>query len=126
MISKKWLRPLGIITLFITASVLFFLSGCSTQDDKQIVGGPCAYDAFLGKCTITSVGTDSAKFKFKPGSTMDLSNVGFIKNEQEVTSREYGEPLSSITGEVKDGSVFSCQIKLITEGTCTPIMFVFY
>jgi len=107
-----------------------------------IVGGPCSYDEFRGKCKITSIFNENKiRFKFIPTEPLNLENIGWVKSKEDITNREYEEYVGylglkcldkyPITGEdlercnIKENTVFDCEIGLITKGTCTPIVFKF-
>ena len=112
------------------------------EGKPPIVGGPCSYDEFRGKCKITSIFNENKiRFKFIPTEPLNLENIGWVKSKEDITNREYEEYVGylglkcldkyPITGEdlercnIKENTVFDCEIGLITKGTCTPIVFKF-
>ena len=70
-----------------------------TADD--VVGGPCEYDDFIGKCTVED----------------DLS-VTFTGNIQGEDVYLVGNTASGYSA----GDSVDCTISYITEGTCTPCL----
>lgn len=94
------------------------------ENNKQVVGGPCSYEKFDGKCEIVEVaGEGTVKFKFRPDETMNLEDVGWTK-EDDVLEKVYEEHISD-TGNAKKGEILDCKIELIAKGTCTPTIFSF-
>ncbi len=127
-----------LITLIVAATLLI---GCT---QPPVVGGQCEYDKFKGKCEIISVlNENDIKFSFTPDSPLDLKNVGWVKDPEEITDKEYEEYAGyiglkclnnkyPITNDdlnkcgIKENAVFNCEIALETKGTCTPTVFTFY
>jgi len=130
MSLNNHLITLGIAILLICVG----LSGC--------VGGPCSYDTYNGIATITSV-------KLVENLTEDVENVSgqyqvlfiFELNDNESIKQEQISLYETISGKehefrltnswypnkdylekynIKENETFECELKLITEGTCTP------
>ncbi|MCD6550294.1 hypothetical protein J7K24_01995 [bacterium] len=113
------------------------------EGGPPISGGPCSYDEFRGKCKITSIFNENKiRFEFTPTEPLNLENIGWVQNKEDITNREYEEyagylglkcldkyPITEEDLErcgIKENAVFDCEIELITKGTCTPIVFKFY
>lgn len=95
-----------------------------SENNNQVVGGPCSYEKFDGKCEIVEVaGGGMVKFKFRPDETMNLEDVGWTK-EDDILEKVYEENTSD-TGNAGKGEFLDCRIELITKGTCTPTIFSF-
>ncbi|MBA7493659.1 hypothetical protein ES702_04220 [subsurface metagenome] len=104
---------------------------------EPLVGGPCSYDTFKGKCKITSIiNENTIKFKFTPteplsekAKRVDLTRerekyVGYLgleclKNKYPITKEDLEKC------HIKENTVFDCELEVITSGTCTPIIFKF-
>ena len=146
---------IGIIGLFILLSgIIFGISVVSNWDNRSapkdelkdkypIIGGPCSYDEFRGKCKIISIFNENKiKFKFIPTEPLSIENIEWVKSEEDVTSREYEKyagylglkcldkyPITKKDLErcnIKKNVVFDCKLELINKGTCSPINFKFY
>lgn len=94
------------------------------ENNDQVIGGPCSYEKFDGKCEIVDIaGKSTIKFKFKPDEKMNLDNVGWV-NEADILEKVYEENINNV-GSIKKGGILDCRIELIAEGTCTPTIFSF-
>ncbi len=99
-------------------------SGLASENNNQIIGGPCSYEKFDGKCEVVDVvGKETVRFKFTPNEAMDLKNIGWAK-ESDILGKVYEESNDGIKNARK-GRIFDCQMELITKGTCTPAIFSF-
>jgi hypothetical protein len=100
------MRPFARIMIATVA--LAALIAPAVAHSLTVLGGPCSYVDYEGSCIVTAASADgTAVFKFQglvDGGTMELAGN---------TSSEGGEV----------GSVIPCQIRFITQGTCTPCLF---
>ncbi|MBW2630248.1 MAG: hypothetical protein JRC90_00545 [Deltaproteobacteria bacterium] len=109
---------------------------------QRVVGGPCEYKSYRGIATITSVRETKenqesrgglpcqsyvVRFSFSSDEKIEESygNVGGKKYTLKLTSswnpgakflKKYG---------IEAGRNFECYLKVITRGTCTPVLFDF-
>jgi len=106
--------------------------------EKPLVGGQCEYKQYEGTAEIISMTKiarsihdpherDEVKFKFVPYKRIEET---FARTE----GREFLLMLSnsSYPGQrflekygIEVGKVFDCHLKVITKGTCTPVLFEF-
>jgi len=97
------------------------LAGC--QDEK--VGGPCSYLKYDGFSEVVAIDGVEYQLRFElpeePGS--DHREKGLIPADQ-LSGRIFHEGVNSpgLSG-AKTGDRFHTQVSVITEGTCTPVMF---
>ena len=115
----------------------------SEADDPEakIGGGPCDYKEYKGKATIFSIRKKKAA-KGYGGKSIDGYDVKFsfvpfgeIKESHgKVEGKLYSLKLTNSwypgskfleKYNIKEGKIFDCTIKVITKGTCTPILFDF-
>jgi len=116
------------------------------QDKGPIVGGPCAYDVINGNCTITAITqTDNSKkqaeisggpgyagyeikFSFTPDNEVDLEGKeAMLKKENTLmlTNSWYPGQEYLTKYNIEEGASFKCSLDLITQGTCTPVIYGF-
>jgi hypothetical protein len=104
------------------------------EKPQKAIGGPCEYKQYKGKATIVSIREKptfdhlyEVYFSFSPDEEIEESWV-------KVEGRRYLLMLnnSSYPGRkflkkygIKLGKTFNCYLKVITKGSCTPILFEF-
>jgi hypothetical protein len=117
------------------------LSGCT-----DFVGGPCSYETYHGKAAIASITQlenstvmgEKWSDRYQVLFIFELNENQTIKPEQlklyETVDKEQEFRLGNSwypNGEylekygIKEGALFDCELKLITEGTCSPWVFDF-
>jgi hypothetical protein len=132
-------------SLFLTVLV-FFLCGaaCIAMDERperHVVGGPCQYKAYPGRAAILSVqkqegqtqdGAPDAdayevKFSFTPGEEIEEDWVRVEGKEHLLllTNSSFPGPRFLKRYGIEPGKCFECYLKVITRGTCTPVLFDF-
>lgn len=117
-----------------------------------LVGGPCEYESFTGKCEIALAGKTieslaqkeseggpgyegyEVKYRFIPSRPLNTEKIGWVKDIDEIINKEYtlllanswypGKKFIEKYG-IKQGAVFDCELSLITKGTCSPVVFKF-
>lgn len=132
-------------TLLLTVLV-FFLCGVSCmatekRPERRVVGGPCEYKAYPGKATIVSVQKPEGPSQTGPSGS-DAYEVRFSFTSQEAIEEDWvqlegKEHLLLLTNSsfpgprflekygIEPGKSFECNLKVITKGTCTPLLFDF-
>ncbi len=118
---------------------LFFLTACSIRTPTAVSeGGPCEYKKYKGSAKIVSITQKSAL----PNCSHDIFEVKFtFSPDQEVTetfartegkefvlllnNSEYPGPKFLKKYDIQVDKVFECHMKVITKGTCTPVIFEF-
>jgi hypothetical protein len=147
--AVKIVRLIAAVVIIAAVMLLiYFLQAKKSPEllNSSRVGGKCFYDEYQGKVIITSIKmTDKSKAQKNtnggPGYAgyevlFRYSTSQTIKQTwaRDVQNKEY--PLLLINswypGEaylkkynIKQGSEFDCTLKVITQGTCTPIIFEF-
>ncbi len=108
---------------------------------EHVVGGPCDYREYKGQAKIVSVKKRIIKTQTDP-SQKDRYEVRFLFHTDQVIQEPYvgvegkgylllkkdaSYPGASFLCEygIEVGKVFPCSMKVITKGTCTPIIFEF-
>ena len=125
-------------------TTLMISSSCSAMDNptkNKIVGGPCEYRAYAGQAKIVSINkiqvkedaNDSSKeqyevkFSFHPEQEIE-ETYGQVegKNYQLLLNNSsYPNPRFLRKYGIELGKSFDCYMKVITKGTCTPVIFDF-
>lgn len=109
---------------------------------NMIVGGPCSYEDFEGECTFTSVEKTEesklqsvyegfeVKFTFVPSK--ELEEYVFISREDVGRENNFRLVNSWYPGSqylekynIEEETVFSCTMSVMTDGTCSPVVFEF-
>lgn len=148
-------RPVIYLLLF----TMVYLSGIGLvyaqakkkdKDTQKMVGGPCQYQTFKGKCRITAIDkTDSSRkqaniargpgyggyeirFRFIPVQPLEGDNIQWVKAD--IANKRYllllanswypGQAYIQKYGLRAEMS-FGCDLKILTKGTCTPMGFIF-
>ncbi|MCD4736116.1 MAG: hypothetical protein K8R53_08745 [Bacteroidales bacterium] len=111
------------------------------MDKNKKTGGPCQYREYNGSAVITSL-KKKGEVKNRDKGFQALYEVKFsffpkekIKEEfVQVKNREYDLKLENSSDPwldfiekyaIKEGKAFDCILKVITRGTCTPLLFDF-
>ena len=138
-----------IFYIFIAAlavTAVYLLRSAVSSKKNQLIGGKCLYDVYKGKAVITSIKmTDESraqedgaggpgypgyeiKFIFKADEdikqswakdALDKNHLLLLKNSW-YPGKGYIDKYS-----IKDDREFNARLKVITQGTCTPIIFEF-
>ena len=109
--------------------------------ERRVVGGPCEYRAYRGHAKIISIRNKELRANADgPSNVVYEVKFSFTPHEEiregygQVEGKEYLLLLanSSYPGprflkkyEIKPGKTFECYLKVITRGTCTPVLFDF-
>ncbi len=122
---------LALLGFFAVESMMGPRSFAETAADRK-AGGPCEYKTYPGKAKITSITGRNhdeyeVKFVFTPDARIEesyLSTEGkefllFTDNSQ-YPDKEYLKK-----NGIKADKIFSCNMKVIIKGTCTPVLFKF-
>lgn len=113
--------------------------GCSMTGSEiakgPMVGGPCEYKSYPGQAEIVSVTPPSAaggrfdvKFRFIPDGTVEepLGKSAMERTFSLLPDREMPPDGAAIERfDIRPGKRLGCTLKVITRGTCTPILFEF-
>jgi hypothetical protein len=104
-------RTCKLITILL---VLFCWSASSEAGKKNVRGGPCSYDNFMGECIATAYDKKSDEITF--------SYVGKVGSENVTTPGNMAKK-SAMEKNLRVGDKLSCRLSFITKGTCTPCLF---
>jgi hypothetical protein len=136
------LKKTGIFTIILIVAVLPGI-GCSMTGSETtrgpLVGGPCEYRSYPGQAEIVTVApwaTPAAeagerfdvKFRFIPdgpvaeplGKAALQRTFSLLPDREMPLDRAYIEKF-----DIRPGKRLGCTLKVITRGTCTPILFDF-
>jgi hypothetical protein len=139
----KYIFLLFLIVLFNQACT-DVVSGTDRGEEmrtQRVVGGPCEYKAYRGYAKILSIHKKEVQAKTGGPSNM-VYEVKFSFTPHEEIKERYGQvegkeyllllANSSYPGPgflkkygITPGKCFECYLKIITRGTCTPVLFDF-
>jgi hypothetical protein len=140
----RWfsLKKIGIFTIILIVAVLPGI-GCSMTNSETargpLVGGPCEYKSYPGQAEIVSVEPIQApaaaagerydvKFRFIPEGPVEepLGKAALQRTFSLLPYREMPPDRAFIEKfDIRPGKQLGCTLKVITRGTCTPILFDF-
>ena len=123
----------------ILLSSILLLCVCSAYTQKQpSAGGECEYKQYEGRAKIVSIEQKNkppdhphdifeVKFSFSTDQVIEerFAQTEGRKFELLLDNSDYPGPKFLEKYGVKVGKVFECYMKVITKGTCTPILFEF-
>jgi hypothetical protein len=112
------------------------------SEKRPVIGGPCKYDFYQGRCTIISIKeTEESRKQEKDAGYKGLEVKYQFEADDEIpeqwrdsVSEErslrldnswYPGPLFIEKSRLEVDKVLPCGVELITEGTCTPVHFQF-
>ncbi len=122
--------------ILLTTLIVPFLccDQAAASSPAPLIGGPCAYKSYKGEAEIVSVspkqdrsGTYEIKFSFHPQDIIQEEFAG-VKGRQWFLALKDSSSLSKdfLTRHgIQTGKRLPCTMKVITKGTCTPILFDF-
>ncbi len=132
--NYKTFRHSGFLILILPVMLLFSLSACAMASSSQRVGGPCTYKQYKGDAEIVSVtpakgttGEYEIRFSFHPQEKIQ-EEFARTEGKQWLLVREDSSfPKKDFLQQydIKTGKRFPCYMKVITRGTCTPVLFDF-
>jgi hypothetical protein len=131
--------------LFLTVVVFPVCGGsCMATEkpsSKQLVGGPCQYKEYPGRAVIISVkkmdtldrpnattaNAYEVKFSFTPDEEIEEDWVRVEGKEHQLLLANSTFPRPGFLKKygIEPGKCFECYVKVITRGTCTPVLFDF-
>ncbi len=131
---------------YLMLTVAFFLSMVSCgagggSPSKRIIGGPCEYREYTGHATITFVQPRKSRDR-DPRPNYEQYEVRFTFHPDEAIREPHGQvegrefqllqensrypgPAFLRKYGIEKGTVLDGSMKVITRGTCTPIIFDF-
>lgn len=131
--------PIRRLCVLLVACTLGLMLSAGPAPAQTMVGGPCAYADFPGKATITAItplagGNQglpypglTVTFTFTPDQPMAGEPLYVPDKVQHLTlagGRAPGQRFVD-TYKLRPGLSLPCQLRLIRQGTCTPVLFEF-
>ena len=135
--------------LFIWASVVVLgcLECCCAMDlqakgpEPRRSGGPCEYKVYEGTARITSIRKKEmpqgypgpshesyeVRFSFQSNKRIQepYAQVEAVEHTLKLTNSWYPGPEFLARYGIEEGGSFECRLRVITKGTCTPLLFDF-
>jgi hypothetical protein len=116
---------------------LVSLSSCgiaASSSSAPRVGGPCVYKQYKGEAEIVSViprpevpGEYEIKFSFHPRETIQEEFARVEGRQWLLVQKDSSYPRDAFLTQygIQAGKHLPCYLKVITKGTCTPVLFEF-
>jgi hypothetical protein len=136
LIHDKGVNDMKIIFIMLLISFVWIYQGHAGQ--VPIGGGPCAYKKYRGRAKIISIKPKhensgysheifEVKFAFTPDRKVDepFAQTDGKQFELQLTNSWYPGPRFLKKYGIEVGKEFDCYMKVITRGTCTPVIFEF-
>lgn len=127
-----------IISIIFCLILIPFTYAEDKVGEKHLVGGQCEYKQYEGRAQIISITKiadsvtdpnerDEVKFAFIPNREIEESFVQIEGREFLLMLSNSSYPGSRFLEKygIEVGKVFDCHLKVITKGTCTPVLFEF-
>ena len=133
-------RPLlnSILPLLLSLGVVFLGSEGRGEGPPMEVGGQCDYHRYEGRAEIISLEKTGnpqnradekyeAKFRFFPDRKIkeSFAQVEGREFQLEINQSPYLSPGQVRKYGIQTGRSLSCVMKVISRGTCTPVLFEF-
>jgi hypothetical protein len=131
------LSGVGLANLSMTLIFLVSLTSCdlsASSSSSPRVGGPCTYKQYKGDAEIVSViqrpgglGEYEIKFSFHPQETIQEEFARVEGRQWILVQKDSSYPQNDFLTQygINAGKRFPCYLKVITKGTCTPVLFEF-
>jgi hypothetical protein len=124
-----------LIVIF-TGAFLTFAG--DTGEEEHLIGGQCEYKVYEGSAKIISIAKKSGpdnypyeryevKFTFTPDQEIKEAYAQTEGKEFLLMLTNSSYPGSKFLEKygIEIGKIFACYLKVITKGTCTPVLFEF-
>lgn len=130
-------RGICLATWGMAMIFLVSLSSCgaaASSSSSPRVGGPCAYKQYTGDAEIVSViprpevpGEYEIKFAFHPRETIQEEFARVEGRQWLLVQKDSSYPRDDFLTQygIKTGKRLPCYLKVITKGTCAPVLFEF-
>jgi hypothetical protein len=131
------LSGVGLANLSMTLIFLVSLTSCdlsASSSSSPRVGGRCIYKQYKGDAEILSVtprqgipGEYEIKFSFHPQETIQEEFARVEGRQWILVQKDSSYPRDDFLTQygIKAGKRLPCYLKVITKGTCTPVLFKF-
>jgi hypothetical protein len=128
-----------MVQVFTIACVnIFSAFAADTAKEGHLIGGPCEYKTYEGRAKIISINartypgdpsdeTYEVKFAFYPDQKIIEPYVQTEDKEYLLllTNSSYPGKIFLLKYGIEIGKVFACNLRVITKGTCSPVIFEF-
>ena len=139
LLGQRVYRKIGAaLTVIMIGAILPGIGCCmasSGTPQESMVGGPCEYRSYPGQAEILSVAPIEVagerfdvQFRFVPDGPVEepLGRAALQRTFTLLPERELPPDRAYIEKfDVRPGTRIGCMLKVITRGTCTPILFDF-
>jgi len=124
----------ALVLAVVFPAILSVNCALASSSPKQLVGGPCTYKQYKGNAEIVSVNpkpgnpaTFEIKFSFHPKKAIKEEFARNKDRQWNLVMNDFSDPREDFVKKygIKSGKRLPCYMKVITKGTCTPVMFDF-
>jgi hypothetical protein len=131
-LSGVYLANLSMSLIFLVSLTSCDLAASSSSQPR--VGGTCIYKQYKGDAEIVSVtqrqgvpGEYEIKFSFHPQETIQEEFARVEGRQWLIVQQDSSYPKEDFLTQygIKVGKCLPCYLKVITKGTCTPVLFDF-
>ena len=131
-LSGIGLANLSMTLIFFVSLTSYDLAASSSSPPR--VGGTCTYKQYKGNAEIVSVtqrpgasGEYEIKFTFHPQETIQEEFARVEGRQWLIVKKDSSYPKDDFLTQygIKAGKRLPCYLKVITKGTCTPVLFDF-
>jgi hypothetical protein len=131
------LSGIGLANLSMTLIFFVSLTSCdlaASSSSQPRVGGTCIYKQYKGNAEIVSItqrsgtsGEYEIKFSFHPQKTIQEEFARVEDRQWLLVQKDSAYPKEDFLTQygIKVGKCLPCYLKVITKGTCTPVLFEF-
>lgn len=131
------LSGIGLANLSMTLIFFVSLTSCdlaASSSSQPRVGGTCIYKQYKGNAEIVSItlrsgtsGEYEIKFSFHPQETIQEEFARVEDKQWLLVQKDSAYPKEDFLTQydIKAGKSLPCSMKVITKGTCTPVLFEF-
>lgn len=125
-------KGVGWFKGYMSLVLLVSLTSCCLAASSQRVGGPCNYKQYRGEAEIISVNPRQTNpveyeitFSFHPHDTIQEEFARVEGKQWLLVQRDSSYPKEDFLKQynIKTGRRLPCFLKVITKGTCTPVLF---
>jgi len=131
------LRSIGLASVIMVLICLVLFFSCdlaAVSSSRTHVGGACIYKQYSGEAEIISVtqrkGTSSeyeVRFSFHTNETIQEEFALDEGKQRLIVQQDFSYPHENFLKQydITTGKRLPCYMKVITKGTCTPVLFDF-
>lgn len=133
--ASPWVIGLASMSMAMIFLVLFFSCDlAAVSSSRPRVGGTCTYKQYSGEAEIVSVTPRQGapaeyeiRFSFHPNETIQEKFAQDEGKQWLIVQKDFSYPHENFLTQygIQTGKRLPCYMKVITKGTCAPVLFDF-